>query len=166
MNDKKNGNNSSSNNIFLIILIIILGISTYHYFTKSQARLSEDEVLKYIKDNMQISDIINIYGKEELYSYVRNNYSPYEIYEDIVILNEISWDEIASEGYKDKGGEELYEFFDRKINESEQQQKKIEELAQIMRQNGINPDELTEYEFWAKAIELEEKGIISLDKFY
>ena len=155
-----NKGNRSQNSGFLILLIIILGFSTYYFYSESRKTPTEEDIENYIKSEMRIDDVINIYGKSDFANYVSNNYSPYDFFDDVINLNDLYWDEIASEGYRDRAGEELWQFFDRKVYESEQQQKQIEEMARIMRENGINPDELTEYQFWTKVIELQEKGII------
>ncbi len=159
MNSKEN-KSKQGNNSFLIILVVILGFSTYYFYSESRRTPTEEYIENYIRDELRIEDVINIYGKRELANYISNNYSPYDFFDDVINLNDLYWDEIASEGYRDRAGEELWQYVQRTFDEQEQSQEQFRQWAEIMRQNGINPDTLSEYEFMSKVAELIEKGII------
>ena len=91
-------------------------------------KYSESDIARYIRETYSFSELVDMYGDEylrdynynhtpfyyndeaELLEHVRSKYSPYDIWDEIIILQDHTYGEILFEDWKDANGDTLEEY--------------------------------------------------------
>ncbi len=114
--------NNKSYLLFLIFVMLLSGCS-FSFDTNKDQKISH---------SISIEEALANFSKSEIENYITSNYFVGEIYESGVDFDRITWDEIAGNEYRDRNGEELWEYVARVLEENEKEQNEIAEaMAEI-----------------------------------